>query len=423
MYASGIFNVLALLITINLSQELYGRFQQTDEQEVDREDRISSENFNDEISYRPPFFWQRLWDSKSMGLRANGGSYNAKRFSYIEEIKLQSQEDRFATFSYRQHRRQTMIVDIPDREMRVSFNSLRPIHFSIMADGDSYKANADFGTAVTFKPRPNRSLELYLWKVDHLYNNKSEEENAEMTNDNWTYGLRYRWYFSDKFHAHVTAEQDTPVQWQREGLGYDYNYKQLEYKILLGYGDPHRGWYSEVSWQDLRKSESKIWAAGPAKDMTKKVSVYEWLINFAKQGTSDTTIGAIFIQRDVDYETSNPDVEVSDEVDPSDLSSDTFRKELGHYLTYYYKLKKHTNHGFQYGYHANHLSVTESDKEKYRAEWKFQFAWDYTFDKNSHMFLNTSWDLDEMARRYPYKTDEDRFRPWGGGNIQFITVF
>jgi len=409
------------ILTLFYSSQVTARFQQSDEIEIDREERLSSENFNDEISYRAPFFWQRLWDSKSLGIQANGGSYNAKRFSYIEEIKLHSSEDRFATFSYHQHRRQTMIVDLPDREMRVRFNSLRPFYISLMVDGDSYKANADFGAAISILPQTNRKLELYAWKVDHLYNDKTEELDSNMSEDNWTYGLKYQWQFSNKFHARITGEQDTPLRWQRQN--YVYRYNQLKYKLLFGYGDQYSGWYSEFSWLDKTKTESKLWNLGPQKEMNKKVAVYEWFINFAKLNRSDITLGALIIKRDVDYEVSNPDANVSPEVDPSDPSPDAYRKELGHYLTYYHKLKNHPNHGFQYGYHANHVALTEESDTSYHAEWKFQFAWNYSFDPTSNIFLNTSWDLDELARNYPYQSEEQSFKPWGGGNIQFITVF
>ena len=418
------FIVSPVLLAILLQAELgLARFQQSDEIEVDREERLSSENFNDEMSYRAPFFWRRLWDENSMGIEASGGSYNAKRFSYIEEIKLHSKENRFATFSFHQHRRQTMITDIPEREMRVSFNSLKPIFLSLMADGDSYKANADFGAAISVQPTPKRKIEFYSWKVDPLYNNKTEEEHSDMSSDNWTYGLKYRWHFSNKFHAQITGEQDTPIRWQRPDQGYEYKYKQIKYKLLFGYGNPDQGWYTEMSGIDLTKHESKLWSLGPSKTMSKNVSIYEWLINLAKTNRDDVTLGFLVMKRDVDYEIKNPDKNISDEVDPDDPSPDTYRKEFGHYLTYFHKLKNHPNHGFQYGYHANHVETTEESNRSYHAEWKFQFAWNYSFDETSNMFLNTSWDLDEIARRYPYRDEENRFRPWGGGNIQFITAF
>ena len=42
-------------------------------------------------------------------------------------------------------------------------------------------------------------------------------------------------------------------------------------------------------------------------------------------------------------------------------------------------------------------------------------------DKYASVFLNTTWDIDQLKDDFPYKTAA--FKPWGGGNIQFVAVF
>lgn len=417
-----LFAVIALCAFI--ASPVFARFHQSDADYVDQEERLSTENYNDEISYRNPFYWQQLWETHKLGVRANGGSYNAKRFMFFEDIKLQTTDDAAATFSFTQNRQQNLLFEHMQREIRVRVNQLKPFYFSFLTDGDSYKGNADFGIALSLMPRSDRKLEFYLWKVDHLYNTKAEEGENEMLNNNWSVGVKYDWRFSSWQRISFRSEVDTPVRWDRKSENYLYTYErrfhELRYELLVA-----THWLLFGSWQYEMKREAKDWnldGRNFSKSMELRSHVYELGANYAVYKDSDLTFGALWYERDVAYTWQQADEEADLPRPDETFSPNVRRYEPAHYVTYFHRLKAHPQHGFQYGYHANHVWLHEAADERYENEIKFQFAWNYSFTQASAVLLNTTWDLDDMVEKYPYEGD-NRFKPWGGGSLHFTATF
>jgi len=77
---------------------------------------------------------------------------------------------------------------------------------------------------------------------------------------------------------------------------------------------------------------------------------------------------------------------------------------------------------FQYGLYVSWVDQRRDPGESETStQIKFKFAWDYRFAGQGHMFVSSNWDIDGIFQNYPYK--EKPFRPWNGGNIQFILAF
>ena len=64
------------------------RFLTEDAEQIDPEELLSTETWNDRLSYRYPVYWDSLWDAADTAFRVNAGSLNVNRFDYAEDLKL-----------------------------------------------------------------------------------------------------------------------------------------------------------------------------------------------------------------------------------------------------------------------------------------------------------------------------------------------
>ena len=74
-------------VTVFVS-ESQAKFLHEDAEEVDRQENISQEYYNDVLSYRYPYPWIENWHRSPMGFRINAGSLNATEFAYQEEARF-----------------------------------------------------------------------------------------------------------------------------------------------------------------------------------------------------------------------------------------------------------------------------------------------------------------------------------------------
>jgi hypothetical protein len=391
-----------LLFCFFLSPSVQARFFHEDADQVDSESELSTEYFNDEISYRYPFFWERWWRAKRIGARFNAGSYNKTRLMYLQDLKLVSSDERPATFAFRQRRNENLLGQYDEREFEVRLNSLKPVYLSLLGDTDRNKEYGDGGLSVAVMPRKSRSLKFYGWSVDHYYNDKKQDGRDTYEHRIFTYGTAYSWAFSKDWNLNYNFEFDTPLQWNRLSQNYIYEYRRDVHELSTEWGNLNQGLLVRGSVVLEKKHESKI-SPTDAKEvqeeeLARRVQNYELAVNYAKDAKTDLTFGAVAISRDAKYTNS----------------ANIGRDELAFHSTY-------MTQPWQYGLFVNDVKINAEGDRQAKTEVKFQFGWNYTFDVNVAMFANTTWDLDQLVDDFPYEKKD--FNPWGGGNLQFIAMF
>lgn len=82
------FTLMAFFLLSTPFSPVLAKFEPNDAEEVDRQEDISLEFYNDIISYRAPIHVQNKWDESPVGFRLNAGSLDAKEFSYLQESKF-----------------------------------------------------------------------------------------------------------------------------------------------------------------------------------------------------------------------------------------------------------------------------------------------------------------------------------------------
>lgn len=396
------------------------RFLHDDATEIDREEFLSSETYNDEISYRFPRRWQEFWDLSTIGYRVNAGSYNVTRFMFLEDIKVTTDKSRPVSFGFTQMRDEDMIEQRLESEVRVSFNYM-PGRFAILGDGSTFKQYGDIGLGFTYERDQNLSMEFQYWSVDHYYNTKKEFPIDSYTKKPITYVLLLNWEFTGAARLKYRLDYDTPTRWQRLSQGYYYNYSRTTHDIQLRIGDK-RGFNFNIDTNFDAKLEDKerTTAVGNYhKSLDRHVNTMEIYGIYSPVLGRDATAGIIYITRDAKYDYPR-DINVTPDLVGEPYSPTSSREEMVYYTTYYHPFTGASF--FQYGLYINDVlrkEVGSADDQK--TEIKFQFAWDFQMDKYASVFLNTTWDIDQLQHDFPYKTAA--FKPWGGGNIQFVAVF
>ena len=419
---TGRIYMIVVTVLLSLPVASFARFYTEDSDAVDDESRLSTENYNDEISYRWPLATERLWRGKRFGLHFNAGSYNAKRFMYNEYIKASSPDENPVTLSLTQNRHQTLLNDDPDREFRVQANQLRPVRLSLLADGESEKEHGDLGAAVSLITRPDRRLELFAWEVDYFYNTKKPYDTDKMNTKSRSYGVRYDWAFAEYFRTYILWEVDTPLEWTRKSRSYIYSREETRQQLRVDFGYLDQGFLFRLDANLEEKKEGKIWidnadAELREKTMTRETATFEAMTNWNFSG-NDITAGVVWIERDVDYAWSNT-VDDSTLLEVDEKSSpDSVREEMALYSTFYNSMSK--GMAMQYGVHANFVSIDETTDgvtaNFSENEYKLQTAWHYLMSENANLFLNLTWDMDDLMADFPRN-------PWGGGNIQVTWAF
>lgn len=408
---------LAILLAV-IALPAEARFLLEDSGQVDREERNNTETYNDKISYRYPVAWDRLWAAHETGFRVSAGSLNLSRFDYLEDLKFQPFRDRDAAFAYKESRREDFIEARTERELRAGYRFLDLARVSILADGGSYKEYGDLGVALAADVDRDRKVELFFWSVDHYYATKKSDPDDSRDERARSAGLDATWLFGA---TRVTAfyETDLPFTWRRPSRGEEYHYERrlgtgrVEHALtpqwmLIGAG--------EAEW----KQESKAWGATNQAKAMERHTTFGEVGAVHSGGGIDVAFGSAFVYRRAQYRQEIGAATNEDELEEPLAPAASTRREPMLYVTRYAPLHAH-NHFWQTGLHANDPRVREFDRSTRATEVKWQFLWEYRYDEKSRVVLNTTWDVDQLQKDFPY--DERTFRPWGGGNIQFLAVF
>ncbi len=408
---------LALLC---VPQEVAARFMHEDASEIDREERLSSETYNDEVSYRFPLRWGELWDLSTIGYRVNAGSYNITRFMFLEDVKVTTDAARPVSFGFKQKRDEDMVEQRLASEIRLSFN--RELwRVALVGDGSTFKQYGDVGLSLMAVPTQMFSAEAVYWSVDHYYNSKKEFVVDSYTKRPKTYSLRLKWEFPGTARLRYDLDYDAHTKWTRLSQDYYYEYSRMTHHLALRIGD-RRGYSFNIDAYIDAKSEDKehVTTVGNYhKSLDRSVSELEASVVYSPQVGTDAAAGIIHVARDAQYNYAQ-DAAVTPDLVNEPYSPSATRDEMVYYSTYYHPVGGASY--FQYGLFVNDVERTEVGAAAARnTEVKFQFAWDFQIDKYASVFLNTTWDLDHLYENFPYRTAA--FKPWGGGNLQFIAVF
>ena len=144
-------------------------------------------------------------------------------------------------------------------------------------------------------------------------------------------------------------------------------------------------------------------------DMSREVMEGEVGFNQA-EGAIHRHIGVIGIAREYEFR-GEPDTGAFEET--------VNRREWGLVFSQYEPFRGSADIRWQWGAQINTVRLRQSGLVQ-TTEIKIQLAFDVTLNKNSFLFFNTTWDLDELYRNFPY--GDKPFKPWGGGNVQFLVI-
>lgn len=421
---SEIPNIIRALMSaavLALPPNALARFAENDTDRIDPEERFNTETFNDKASYRFPTIWDSLWDQAEAGYRISAGSLNATRFSILEDIKFVATSSGPVSFSFYHERREDTVEIRLQQMLRIDWLTPMGLNLALLGEGSSEKEFGDLGVAIGFKPGTDRLIEMYHWSVDHFYETKKPFPGDKRLKETATTGLRTDWRFSRQLRLRFDHQYDSPLLWNRESRFYLYSYSKRTTDLRLDLGDEDMvSGYASASVE--HKSEGKLFRLPgdmqQEKSLQRRVGVYETAVVHRTGGNTFTT-GVQALHRDAEYEFSASEgVEASAYIEkPSpDLSQ---RRELSFFATSYLKTPSHFNP--QYGLHLNQVDIAEGGTDFKATEVKLQTAWDAIISEEARIFLNLTWDLDQLQQDFPFR--KKSLSPWGGGNIQFLAVF
>lgn len=402
----------ATLVTWLASEPASARFQTEDADEIDPEEHYNTETYNDKLSYRYPLSFDEAWAAHDVGFRANAGSLNVRRFDYHEDVKFKVnpdwQEGPFG-FAFEQSRREDVLEARRSREIRMNWLVADHLTLGLLGDGASYKEQGDVGVALGLWSARENQAEVYYWSVDHYYETKRAEADDWRPRRPRTFGARgisglpstkVAWRY----------EWDAPMEWHRASQDYDYEMSRSEGSVRVEHGElTDLRYVAQVDAE--RKSEARRSLSGPEdKALVRHSEIYEVGLQRRTPERKDQSVGLVHIERLALYDEAGPDTSPP-------MSS---RAEIAAYLTE--MRPAGGRHFVQNGMHVNDVRIREKGETRHETEVKYQAAYAYALKETLQVFLNTTWDLDQLGRDFPYGKRAP-FRPWGGGDIQFVAVF
>jgi len=96
------------------------------------------------------------------------------------------------------------------------------------------------------------------------------------------------------------------------------------------------------------------------------------------------------------------------------------RHEWGLIFSRHGRVSDHTD--IQHGFCANDALVREDAREWKTWELKYQLLFDFNLNPNTRLGVNTTWDLDQVMRNFPY-SKKAPFRPWAGETCSLRCIY
>jgi hypothetical protein len=438
--------ILAVLLYASPSQ---GRFRHVDALRIDPEDETNRETYNDRVSYQSPYSWTQKWQNRRVGYRASAGSLNNRRFLFFQDIKLQSSPDVPWYFSYEQNQADDVVEQITYREIRLGRTVARGWRFDLLTDGDLYKEFGDLGVSLVSLLEDRKQVELYFWSVDHYYNQKKVEGENSYDKTPVTLGAKGSFSVARTQTLSFRLEYDSPLNWNLASRGVKYDY-QLSQASL--------GWMMPIGTEDAAsqqdqpalsatlnyqlKSETLWPTSGHVREILTqtRISDREDLNSWGRLArtsfdldlhvhwptaslTYDGGLWGIYRQAQI----TRP-VFPDDGLSPTeDANRDTLGEE-----EYLFLRREEALYGsvsgpsiiqnvtWHQGFTANYSQITFTP-DRDGLELKYNLGFEFRANDQAKVYLNSTWDLDQLSQDFPYT--KRPFRPWGGGSIQFLATF
>lgn len=438
--------IFFLALFFFLGTPAHARFDETDADVIDQEERLNTASFHDGNTYRFYPRFERLWLSKDLGYRVSDGSYDADRSRIHEQIKLSTPPEDTLRFSYSRDHYHDLVDRFSNDEIRLTWKPVWGFYIAGLADGtSSYKQWGDVGAAFGWMRDRSSFIEIYQWSVDHFYNSKAEVDLGVYDGKPSTTGVRLNWEEPSKIHLRVNYEKDKPFRWNRDDCActYSYAWSRTEYLIQTPMLAPMT---LEAKGSAAFKEEAKNWDAGVtrsfSKSMVQRNSRHEVSALYDRIDLSYYHLGVLRIERHADYEFQYENIPTTYSF-PEDASGDAVHRELIGFLMFNTPMDDANRYFFQTGFTQNWVSINrelknediigKSDEnidlfmerftDEASVEQKFQFAFELHLRENFWLFLNATLDVDGIRREFPYRESPTPGEIWDGGGVQLMAVF
>jgi hypothetical protein len=411
-------------LIVSFAQRVQARFDPSDSERIDSEQFNNSESWNDKNSYRYPVSWDRQWRLSEFGYRVNAGSLNASRFNYEDEVKIAPRPLETFTASFSQLRREDLVENVLEREIRVGWGFLQGMRLSLLGDVNTLKEFGDLGVALVIDESPGSMTEVYAWSVDLYYQSKKSDEEASRTNEAKTYGFKSEHTEGPgKLGWRARFEWDTPIDWTlpTEGWRYEYHRRMFDGRLNVLW-NPGDVFYGSAFWERKYERKSSLVELSRRidfKSMLRDTVILEVGLESEWENKELWVLALQRIWRRVNYEHS---AEFSKgTIHQESRSPDhVLRNEWGFILTRSVPISD--DWSLQQGVMMNDVFISEDHRRWKRFEVKYQLLFDLELNDRTRFGLNTTWDVDQLIVDYPYPKEKP-FRPWGGGDLQFMMRF
>jgi hypothetical protein len=161
----------AALLLLSWGEEGLGQFDKRFA--IDRY-RLDEENFLDFKAYQPTSAWRYEWIPAPNGLRASIGSLSRRKFYFFDEIRLEKELGRYATFLYSQQEDALFRPDPTYRE--AEFRIGRGVYASLIGFPQHDKVAGDEGLALAWGRRTDWNY-IRISRLEQfvLYNQWNQE--------------------------------------------------------------------------------------------------------------------------------------------------------------------------------------------------------------------------------------------------------
>lgn len=415
------FKLSILLIILSLGEEAWARFDPSDADRIEPEEKNNTETWNDKNSYRYPLYWDREWSKSEMGYRINAGSLNVSRFNFDDDVKIAPNPFSRFTASFVQSRREDLVDRSIEREVKIGWFFMEGMRLSLLGDVNTLKEFGDLGLALAFDESSESRTEIYAWSVDHYYVSKRSDDSATRDRESQTYGIRSRKsILGDRVRWDGRFEWDSPIHWSLPTSGWTFQYEKKIFtgRLELSTADDLL-YYASTSWEEKFERKSRVvnrQTENIFKSMQRETLISE--VGFEQKNTEHDEYTAALqrVWRRVSYDDSGPNL-------PQNLPGETLSPHAVHRIEWGLILTKYSTlaswYGLQQGAMLNDAFIQEDNRIWKKLEIKYQLLFDFRLNERSKFALNTTWDVDQIVRDYPYSKAKP-FRPWGGGDLQFM---
>ena len=408
---------IAMLIWSSLA---WARFQHTDADEIDSDGKLDTEYFLTLRAYRPPSFWNGRWQNSLNGLRLTTGSLGVDRSFLKEEIKAGVSGP--IRIGVRHERQEDLVEQTVQREVQLGISPLFFLELSALADGGTFKQWADVGGRLRLGVR-RLHLSGEVWWVDHFFNQKNPDEDSYVIKPttqslkavvNTLYGA-----------LDIEAFKDSPLELNRDSLGYRYKYSKEGTKASLRLGLPHFLRITAKYNHEAKVEEKVSFVSGVEdgrKGLDRSHEEQSGAIEFGPI-SNHMRIGYFVLER-----LSLINFSAEQEIAPSvgDDENSLIRKESGAFTTFHHSFFESTNVYLQWGLYVSEVTIksapssqqispeTEFETEDQgtpRHEGLFQLAFSLRF-ATARLFFNTIYDLDHFQAQ-----------PFSGSHVSLQTSF